>query len=115
MKVEHWHILCWEPGNIVVVSDIRAMTEVTMICGKSLLVEKRDGARVQLMMRMRGPCRRWAILMFLTLGTLGRISAWTILHLRVMKTTKGGANKERKKHSHDVTVVNGISAEPADV
>ena len=48
------HFLCREPGNIVVVADLRAMTEVTTTCAKSLRLEKSDGARVQLMMRMRG-------------------------------------------------------------
>ena len=32
----------------------------------------------------------------------------------MMKPTEGGANKKRKKHWHDDTVENGISAEPAD-
>ena len=42
------------PGNIVVVADLRSMTEVTTTCAKSLRLEKSDGARVQLMIRMRG-------------------------------------------------------------
>ena len=82
------------------------MTEVTTTCGKSLWVEIRDGAGVQLMMRMREPGRRWAMLMFLTLGTLGRISAWTILYLRVMKRLK--VERIRRERSTGMTIQRGM-------
>ena len=49
------------------------MTEVTTTCGKSLRVEKRDGARVQLMVRMRGAPSDMGFFFSipLTLGTFG--------------------------------------------
>ena len=93
--------LCREPGKIVVVADLRAMTEVTANCGQSVRVEKRDGARVQLMMWMRGPSRRWAILVFLTLGT-----AWTILCLRVMQRLK--VERIRRERSTGTTIRSAI-------
>ena len=104
-KVEHWNILCLEPGNILVVADLRAMTEVTTTCGKSVLVAKRDGARKLLMMRMVVLRRIWA----------------TRLHWHVDDpalesdaTTEGGVNMKKKKHWHDDAEGNWISAKPAD-